>query len=107
MNHHASDPPHPPIACTLGPAARADREALIRTIFSEAQRVELLADRLDARIQGTARGIRQVAELMVIERECCRFLRFEVTAEPDLGPIDLAITGPPGTGEVLRAWLPE
>ena len=43
----------------------------------------------------------RVLQVVDVERKCCRFLRFEVTLEPDLGPIWLTVTGPPGTREFL------
>jgi hypothetical protein len=41
------------------------------------------------------------------ERQCCRFLRFTITVEPDGGPIWLELTGPPGTREFLSGLLEE
>jgi hypothetical protein len=43
--------------------------------------------------------------LRVIEQEqvCCSFLRFQVTAEPQQGPVVLEVTGPAGTREMLRS----
>jgi len=43
----------------------------------------------------------RVLQVVDVERKCCRFLRFEVALEPDLGPIWLTVTGPPGTREFL------
>jgi hypothetical protein len=37
------------------------------------------------------------------ERTCCSFLRFQIIAEPENGPIILEVTGPPGTRELLRS----
>jgi Cd2+/Zn2+-exporting ATPase len=39
------------------------------------------------------------------ERQCCRFLRFQVTVEPNGGPIRLDVTGPAGTQEFLGDLL--
>lgn len=39
------------------------------------------------------------------ERQCWRFLRFEITTEPDGGPIWLNLSGPDGTREFLSALL--
>jgi hypothetical protein len=46
-----------------------------------------------------------LAQVLAAERQCCRFLRFRVTFEPDLGPIALEITGPSGTREFLQSTL--
>jgi hypothetical protein len=39
------------------------------------------------------------------ERQCCRFLQFTVTVEPDDGPVTLDLAGPPGTREFLAAMF--
>ena len=46
-----------------------------------------------------------IARTVEAERQCCRFLRFHVTVEPDGGPIWLEMTGPVGTGEFLAAMF--
>jgi hypothetical protein len=39
------------------------------------------------------------------ERQCCRFLRFVITVEPDGGPVMLELSGPAGTREFLSGLL--
>jgi hypothetical protein len=39
------------------------------------------------------------------ERQCCRFLRFQLTVESDEHTIWLEFTGPPGTREFLAGML--
>jgi hypothetical protein len=39
---------------------------------------------------------------MVAERECCPFLTFELVAHPNLGPVNLRVTGPPGAKDFLK-----
>jgi hypothetical protein len=39
------------------------------------------------------------------ERACCRFLRFALTVDQDLGPVTLEIDGPEGTREFLASIL--
>jgi len=46
-----------------------------------------------------------IARAVEAERQCCRFLRFEITVEPDGGPISLELSGPPGTREFIAALL--
>ena len=46
-----------------------------------------------------------IAQTIDAERQCCRFLRFSITVEPDGGPISLELTGPPGTREFVSALL--
>jgi len=42
-----------------------------------------------------------IAAMIDAERRCCRFLRFQLTVEPDEGPLFLDVTGPAGTQEFL------
>ncbi len=42
-----------------------------------------------------------LGEFIQLERQCCPFLRFQLTVEPGGGPIWLELTGPPGTREFL------
>lgn len=95
-----------PIACTLTGTAREKRETAIHALFSGAERVDLVTGGLEVIVDGAPERLRQIVDIAAAERECCRFLRFEVTAEPDMGPIRLRITGPPGTSEFLRTWVP-
>jgi len=44
-----------------------------------------------------------IVKAIDMERQCCRFLRFELTVEPDDGPIWLEVLGPKGTAEFLEA----
>ena len=41
-------------------------------------------------------------EAIVAERECCPFLTFELTAQPNMGPVSVRVTGPAGTKEFLK-----
>ena len=93
-----------PIVCTLTSATVATRKAAL---------LPGLAERADSR-EETASGIRlrlpagalsAIFETVDAERQCCRFLRFDITVEPDGGPIWLELAGPPGTRKFLSALL--
>jgi hypothetical protein len=93
-----------PVVCTLTPATIATRKAAL---------LPGLVGRADSR-QETATGMRfrlpadalsAVLETVDAERQCCRFLRFDITVEPDGGPIWVELAGPPGTREFLSALL--
>jgi hypothetical protein len=93
-----------PIVCTLKPATIATRKAAL---------LPGLVGRADSREETTA-GIRlrlpadaisAIFETVDAERRCCRFLRFDITVEPDGGPVWLEVAGPPGTREFLSALL--
>ena len=95
-----------PIACTLGPAAlKARREDLLGVLVRRA------AERIDvpngyrARFDPSDDIVSAIAKVIEVERQCCRFLTFELTIEPDDGPIWLEFTGPAGTREFLAGML--
>jgi hypothetical protein len=47
----------------------------------------------------------EITRMVDDERQCCRFLRFTVTVEPDEGPISVDLTGPAGTRDFLAAMF--
>lgn len=95
-----------PIACTLGPAAlKARREGQLADLWRRAADHEQNAEGLRLRFAADSEVLTTIARAVDAERQCCRFLRFQVTVEPDGGPVWLDLTGPPGTGEFLSALI--
>jgi hypothetical protein len=95
-----------PIACTLTPETiRLRRTALLPGLLGRAESREMLPDGYRVRFAATGDILTAVANTIDAERQCCRFLRFVVTVEPDGGPILVDITGPRGTREFLDGLL--
>ena len=95
-----------PIACTLSNADFRKREATLLAEFKSALiATEELDDGYGFRIPGERKWLTIVAELISAERECCPFLKFELTAEPNMAPLMLRMTGPAGTKEFLKSIL--
>src|ERR671934_515676 len=95
-----------PIACTLGPAAlKARREDLLGGLVRRAQERIDLPNGYRVRFSPNDEVLRTIAEVIDVERQCCRFLRFQLTVEPDQEAIWLEFTGPPGTREFLAGML--
>lgn len=95
-----------PIACTLGPAAlKARREGLLADLWRRAADHEQHAEGLRLRFPADSDVLATIARAVDAERHCCRFVRFQITVEPDEGPVWLDLTGPPGTGEFLSALI--
>jgi hypothetical protein len=93
-----------PVVCTLTAATIATRKAaLLPGLFERADSREDTAEGIRLRL--SADTLSAVLETVDAERQCCRFLRFEIIVEPDCGPIWLALSGPPGTREFLSALL--
>lgn len=95
-----------PIACDLSAAERQQREAAIRTeVAALAEVIVEREDGIEVKLPGDRNCLLRLAELVALERECCRFLRFELAAEAGGGSVRLRISGPSGTGEFLRSWF--
>jgi hypothetical protein len=95
-----------PVACTLGPAAlKARREGLLSALLCRAVDRQELADGLRLRFAAAGDTLALIARAIDAERQCCRFLRFHVTVEPDEGPIVLELTGPEGTRDFVSALI--
>ena len=95
-----------PVVCALTPAAvRARSAGLLADLLKRAVNREEMAD--GHRLQFAARDetLLAITRTVNAERQCCRFLRFRLTVEPDGGAVSLELTGPPGTREFLTALL--
>jgi hypothetical protein len=85
--------PDSSIACTLTDSElRERRRGLLSTIGQSVQ--ETVAREQGFACRFPAEMFDQLARLVVLERQCCAFLRFTITAEPEIGPVWLEITGP-------------
>jgi hypothetical protein len=95
-----------PIVCTLGPEAlRARREGLLADLIRRADACERLPEGVRLRFAASRETLAAIAEAVEAERQCCRFLRFAITVEPDGGPMILELTGPSGTGDFVAALI--
>src|SRR5438105_3408888 len=96
--------PDVPVACRLSDAELRQHEATLLAQFKSALvTTEQLADGYILRIPGDKKWLAVVSDLILAERECCPFLKFELIAEPNLGPLTLRVTGPDGTKEFLKS----
>jgi hypothetical protein len=95
-----------PVVCTLGPATlKARRDNLLGNLVRRCEERLDLPDGYRFRFTPAADLLAGIAGVLELERQCCRFLRFRLTAEPDEGPVWLEITGPPGTRDFLAGML--
>lgn len=98
--------PEFPIACTLGPAAlKARREDLLGGLVRGADERLDVPNGYRIRFAPDNDVLHRIASVVEVERQCCRFLRFQVTVDPDGGPVWLEFTGPPGAREFLAGML--
>jgi hypothetical protein len=92
-----------PIACTLAPVElAARREGLLPGLAARALSREVVRDGVCWRFAPSGELLSLIARVIDAERQCCPFLRFELTVEPGGGPLGLAVTGPAGTREFLE-----
>jgi hypothetical protein len=95
-----------PVACTLSPEAlKTRREGLLSRLLGRADAHEKLPHGHRLRFASARDTLSLIAGAVDAERECCRFLRFQIVVEPDGGPISLELTGPSGTREFVTALL--
>ena len=95
-----------PILCTLGADdLRARRADLLTGLAARAIARETLDSGMRFRFDASSETLSQLLRVIDSERQCCRFLHFELTVTPNLGPIALSVTGPVGTREFLTGLL--
>jgi hypothetical protein len=94
------------LACCLSDAELRKRVATLLARFESAViATEELPDGYVFRVPGDKKWMAVVWEAIAAERECCPFLRFELTAQPNMGPVSVRVTGPAGTKDFLKSVL--
>lgn len=95
-----------PIACSLPERDMDERRrgSLAQLVASASDR-RLLANGASLRFAAPDEVLPLVLQVVAAERECCRFLRFELAFEAGLGALTLTISGPPGTRQFLQETL--
>ncbi|HXM34110.1 MAG TPA: hypothetical protein VN920_02905, partial [Pyrinomonadaceae bacterium] len=92
-----------PIACELTPAEMEERrQGVLPGLLAQAQERIAMADGFRWRFAPRSDLLAAVVQVIDLERQCCRFLRFELTVEPAAGPVWLEVTGPKGTAKFLE-----
>ena len=96
-----------PIACTLSPQDLVERRAVLAALQAHCLQITSLDARrgLALSLASTPGILATVARIIDLERECCRFLEFELCVEANGGPVGLTMRGPEGTTEFLGEEL--
>jgi amino-acid N-acetyltransferase len=95
-----------PIACTLTPSdLEGRRDDLLVGLVKTAERSEATDVGYRFQFAASSEALARIGNVIDAERQCCRFLRFQLTVEPDLGPMWLEVAGPPGTADFLTDML--
>ena len=97
-----------PIACSLtDPEFQRRRADLLKTFQGGLLETKELTDGYAFRFPSDGTWIAELARLIIFERECCPFLRFDLQLEPANGPLWLELTGPEGTKDFLQSLFSE
>lgn len=101
MNH--------PVACTLSLSElRARAGDLLPGLVRRADLVEVVENGVRLRFAGSPDDpLGAIVKVIDAERQCCRFLRFDLRIESVDDPVWLTVTGPAGTREFLSELLAE
>ena len=91
-----------PIACNL---TSAELQARRRTVLDKVRRAVLEVRELENgyayAFPAEGNWLREMAGVIDLERQCCPFLRFQLTVEASGGLLWLEMTGPEGTKAFL------
>ncbi len=91
-----------PIFCTLTPGQlRQQRDALLPGLVRRATSVDPVEEGYQLRFDPSSETLDAITKVIDAERQCCRFLRFELTITPDSGPMTLVVAGTAGAREFL------
>jgi hypothetical protein len=101
-----SHSPDRPIACSLDPASLAARRAgLLAELARAATTRSPIADGMRLTFAASSSTLDLIARTIDAERQCCRFLTFQLTIGADGAAFALDVTGPAGTREFLADLL--
>lgn len=96
-----------PIMCTLSSRELADRrDELLPGLVQKAAAIDRLEHGVRLTFAPDDGLLTELARVIDRERQCCQFLRFDLSVAPARGPIRLEVTGPPGTADFLADLLP-
>jgi hypothetical protein len=88
---------------------RAELRKRETTLLTQFKLIVIATEEIDEgysfRIPRDKKSLELVVKVLIAEGECCSFLRFELIAEPNWGPVTLRLTGPARTKEFIRSLL--
>jgi len=89
-----------PVACSLTePELRERRSAVLRKVGEAVLEIVEVENGNAYRFPLTDEWLDELVNLVRLERQCCPFLTFKISVEPDGGSVRLELTGPSGTKE--------
>jgi hypothetical protein len=92
------------IACTLTPdAIAAARSGLLPGLADHAIASERIADGYVLTLPASSDNLQRIARVIDAERQCCRWLHFDLVVPPGGAAFVLTLTGPSGAADFLAA----
>ena|SRR5829696_10494369 len=93
-----------PIACTLNDAEFREREQeILQKLMRAVRERKELADGYGFRFSTDDNLLREITEMVILERKCCPFLDFKIAIEAGNGDIWVEMTGAQGAKEFIAA----
>lgn len=93
-----------PIVCALTPAAIAARRAgLLPGLVERARTCDAVEHGYRLTFAASGETLQAIVRTIDAERQCCRWLHFDLVVPPEEGPIVLTLSGPAGAREFLAA----
>ncbi|MDX2242377.1 MAG: hypothetical protein NW224_16960 [Leptolyngbyaceae cyanobacterium bins.302] len=90
-----------PAACTLSQTDLSNRQKELNALQQAVCEVRQTLDGFALRFDSSTENLMAIAHVIAKERLCCRFLRFQLIAEPGAGPLWLEVSGPDNTFQLL------
>jgi hypothetical protein len=91
-----------PLACTLSADQLPQRQQVIQALFQRLIETRELDQGFEFIFPGEEQMISELADFIRFERNCCRFLSFELRFEPEQGPLHLRILGTQEAKPIIR-----
>jgi hypothetical protein len=93
-----------PIVCALTPAAiAAGRAGLLPGLAERARSCDPVEHGYRLTFAASSDTLRAIAQTIDAERQCCRWLHFDLVVPQEEGDIVLTLSGPAGAREFLAA----
>jgi hypothetical protein len=98
--------PNLPVACSLpNGVLQARAKELLPGLARRAMSVDNVEGGVQLRFEASTEMLQAIVQVIDTERQCCRFLRFDLSVEAGGAPMSLTVTGPPGTRDFLADLL--
>jgi hypothetical protein len=101
----ASENDSVPLACSLSAEQLPHRRQVIQALFKRLIETRELDHGFEFIFPSEEQMLSGLADFIRFERNCCRFLSFELRFEPEQGPVRLQVIGVPEAKPIIRAMF--